>query len=178
MAAVALISATSAINASLYAATQISYDLAKKGELPKFYQYNVFHSSEGLIVSALLIVPMILFVNLDEIATTASIVVLLIQGFVHAGHFLKIKETQANRLLVFLAAIGAFSAAGFALAYTSSKMPLVSWYVAGAFFGAYLLEILLRFSEQRGNIKKQILYDEEEIKKRLEEILYSKKVTS
>ena len=177
MAAVALISATSAINASLYSATQISYDLAKKGELPKFYQYNVFHSNEGLIVSALLIVPMILFVNLDEIATTASIVVLLIQGFVHAGHFLKIKETQANRILVFFAALGAFSAAGFALAYTSSKMPLVSWYVAGAFFGAYLLEILLRFSKQRGNIKKQILYEEEEIKKRLEELLY-KKATS
>ena len=149
MAAVALISATSAINASLYAATQISYDLARKGELPRVYEYNVFHSTEGLIVSALLIVPMILFLNLDEIATIASIVVLLIQGFVHLGHLFKIKVTRANPFLVALAAIGAFGAAVFALMYTQHKMPSVGYYVAGAFLGAYLLEIVLRLTTGR-----------------------------
>ncbi|MRJ02583.1 MAG: amino acid permease [Epsilonproteobacteria bacterium] len=149
MAAVALISATSAINASLYGATQISYDLARKGELPKIYEYNIFHSTEGLIVSALLIVPMVLFLQLDQIATTAAIVVLLIQGFVHLGHLWKIGVTGANPLLVVLAGVGAFTAAGFALLYTSQKMPLVSWYVVGAFVGAFLLEILLRLTTRR-----------------------------
>jgi len=149
MAVVALISSTSAINASLYAATQISYDLAKKGELPKIYTYNVFHSTEGLIVSALLIVPMVLFLQLEEIATTAAIVVLLIQGFVHVGHLFLLKKTKASALLVLLAAIGAFGAAGFALAYTSQKMPGVGWYVLGAFFGAYLLEVILRLATGR-----------------------------
>ena len=171
MAAVALISATSAINASLYAATQISYDLAKNGELPKVYEYNIFRSTEGLIVSALLIVPMILFLNLDEIATIAAIVVLLIQGFVHMGHFFKIKQTKANPMLVGLAAVGAFGAAIFALLYTSHKMPSVSWYVAGAFFGAYMLEISLRLLTKR-TIKRAILWDAKEIEKRLAKILY------
>ena len=171
MAAVALISATSAINASLYAATQISYDLAKKGELPKVYEYNVFHSTEGLIVSALLIVPMVIFLDLDEIATIAAIVVLLIQGFVHAGHFLKIGQTGANPWLVALAAMGTFGAAGFALAYTHQKMPNVGWYVMGAFFGAYLLELILRLSTGR-MIKKHILWSPKEIERRLAKILY------
>ena len=171
MAAVALISATSAINASLYASTQISYDLAKNGELPKVYEYNVFRSTEGLIVSALLIVPMILFLNLDEIATIAAIVVLLIQGFVHMGHFFKIQQTKANPILVALATIGAFGAAIFALLYTSHKMPSVSWYVAGAFFGAYMLEIALRLWTNR-TIKKAILWDAKEIEEKLRRILY------
>ncbi len=171
MAAVALISAMSAINATLYAATQISYDLAKKGELPKIYEYNVFHSTEGLIVSALLIVPMILFLDLEEIATIASIVILFIQGFVHTGHFFKLHRTGANPLFVALAAIGAFSAAVLALVYTSHKMPSVGWYVAGSFFGAYILEIFLRLTTHR-TIKKHILWDPKEIEKRLKKILY------
>ncbi len=173
MAAVALISSTSAINASLYAATQISYDLAKKGELPKIYEYNVFNSTEGLIVSALLMVPMILFLDLDEIATIAAIVVLLIQGFVHLGHLFKYKDTKANIFLIFLASLGAFSAAGFALAYTHHKMPMVGWYVAGVFFISYLLEVFLRIFTKR-EIKKQILWESEEIRKKLHKILYEK----
>jgi len=153
MAAVALISSMSAINASLYAATQISYELAKEGDLPKVYTYNVFHSTEGLVVSALLIVPMVLFMNLDEIATVAAIVVLFIHGFVHSGHLFKIEVTKANRLLVFLAAIGSFAAALFALIYTHKNMPMVGWYVAGFFFVAYLLEMGLRYFTGRQIIR-------------------------
>lgn len=173
MAAVALISAMSAINATLYAATQISYDLARKGELPKIYEYNIFRSTEGLIVSALLIVPMVLFLNLEEIATIASIVILIIQGFVHLGHCFKIKRTGANPVFVLLAAVGAFAAALFALMYSSHKLPSVGWYVAGAFFGAYVVEIVLRLSTKRV-IKKHILWDPKEIEKRLTKILYKK----
>ncbi len=157
MAAVALISATSAINASLYAATQISYQLAKKGELPEIYEYNVFNSTEGLIVSALLIVPMILFLNLGEIATIASIVVLIIQGFVHLGHLKKIKETNANIILIILATIGTFGAAIFALLYSAHKNPQIILYVIASFIGAFLLELILRVTTKR-IIKKQISY--------------------
>ncbi len=155
MAVVALVSAMSAINATLYAATQISYDLARKGELPKVYEYNVFRSTEGLIVSSLLIIPMILFLNLDEIATIASIVILFIQGFVHLGHFFKIKLTRANPLFIALAAIGSFGAAILVLLYSAKSMPAVGWYVAGSFFGAYLAEIALRLLTKR-TIKKSI----------------------
>jgi amino acid transporter len=103
MAITALISTASAINATLYATTQISYDLAKNGELPKEYEYNVFHSTEGLLISVALIIPLILFLNLTEITTVAALSVLIIQGIVHLGHLRVYHRTDANKYLVFLA---------------------------------------------------------------------------
>ncbi|HHH51149.1 MAG TPA: amino acid permease, partial [Campylobacterales bacterium] len=51
MAIAALISTASSINANLYAITNVTYTMAKNGELPTIYQRHVWHSSEGLIVS-------------------------------------------------------------------------------------------------------------------------------
>lgn len=79
IAAIALIVTASAINATLYAATQVGYTLAKNGNLPSFYERNIFHNTEGLIISALIVVPIILL-DLGTIAAIAAIVVLLIHG--------------------------------------------------------------------------------------------------
>lgn len=149
MAATALLATASAINATLYAVTQISYTLAKEGDLPEIYEYNIFHNTEGLIISALLIIPMILFFNLGEIATIAAIAVLLIQGVTHTGHLLKYKETGANRLWVAAAAIGTFGAAIFAVAYTSTSMPNIIYYIASIIFIAFLFEVMLRLVNGR-----------------------------
>ena len=155
IAATALLATASAINATLYALTQISYTLAKEGDLPEAYEHPLFHNSEGLVISALLIIPLILFLNLGEIATIASVTVLLIQGFTHTGHILKIKETKANLFLVISAIIGTFSAAGFAIYYTSSKIEHFGFYIVATFIFAFILEFLLRLIHKRA-IKKQI----------------------
>ena len=149
MAATALLATASAINATLYAVTQISYTLAKEGDLPEVYEYNVFHNTQGLVISALLIVPMMLFFNLGEIATVAAIAVLLIQGVTHSGHLLKYRETGANRWWVAAAAVGTFGAAGFAIAYTSRSLPNIVYYMAGVLLLAFLSEILLRLVNKR-----------------------------
>lgn len=156
IAATALFSTASAINATLYSVTQISYVLAKKGELPKIYEYNVFHSTEGLIISALLIVPMILFLNLATIASIAAITMLIIQGFTHLGHLFKLKETGANPIIVILAVIGTFGAAGFAIYYSSQQMAYFSLYVAMAFFLSFIVEVILRLFTKR-TISKQFI---------------------
>lgn len=157
IAATALLATASAINATLYAVTQISYTLAKEGNLPEVYEHHVFHNSEGLIISALLSVPMILFLNLGEIASIAAIIVLLIQGFTHTGHLFHIKKTGANHLLIILAIFGTFSAAGFAIYYTSQSIPHFIIYILLAFILAFLLEVLLRVLMKR-TIVKQIDY--------------------
>ncbi len=156
IAATALLATASAINATLYAVTQIGYTLAKEGSLPEVYERNVFHNSEGLIISALLIVPMILFFNLGEIAAIAAIIVLLIQGFTHTGHLFVIKETGASHTLVILAVVGTFSAAGFAIYYTSESIQHFSIYIMGAFLFAFILEVLLRLFKNR-TIEKQFI---------------------
>ena len=156
MAATALLATASAINATLYAVTQISYTLAKEGNLPKEYDYNIFHITEGLIISAILVVPMLLFFNLEEIATIAAIAVLLIQGFTHIAHLFRRQETHANLWWILAAIIGTFGAAGFAIAYTSKSIPNIIYYIVGMFFLAFIFEVVLRLSNNRA-IGKQIV---------------------
>jgi len=147
--ATALLATASAINATLYAVTQISYTLAKDGELPKIYQKHIFNNVEGLLISAFLIIPMILFLNLATIASIASVCVLLIQGFTHTGHLFKINETKANKFYVVLALIGTFGAASFAIYYTSEHIQHFGLYIIGAFAFAFAIEVLLRLINNR-----------------------------
>ena len=149
MAATALLATASAINATLYAATEIGYTLAKEGELPKVYAYNVFNSYEGLIVSALLIVPMILFLNLSEVTTIAALVVLIIQGITHVGHLFRLKQTGANLFVVLGAAVSMFAIAGVTLYHTEQKMPNLGFYLLGAFGAAFGVEVALRLLSSR-----------------------------
>jgi len=150
MAATALLATASAINATLYAATEIGYTLAKEGNLPKEYTYNIHASYEGLIISGVLIVPMILFLDLSQITTIAAIVVLIIQGVTHVGHLFCIKNTGANRILVIIASISMFSIAGLTLYYTSMhNIPMIGIYILLTFFISFIIEIILRLVTKR-----------------------------
>lgn len=163
IAATALLATASAINATLYAVTQISYTLAKDGDLPQTYTYNIFHNTEGLVISTFLVIPMILFFNLGQIATIAAISVLLIQGFTHVGHLFKRQETGASTGMIVAAILGSFGAAGFSITYTSQSMPGVYMAIGGLFFLAFVIEVLLRLLNQR-TISKQIDADIEKLK--------------
>ncbi|GAB6074389.1 APC family permease [Nautilia lithotrophica] len=155
MAVAALISTASAINATLYSTAEISYTLAKKGELPKIYEYNIFNSNEGLIISASFIIPMILFFNLGEITTVAALSVLLIQGFVHLGHLFIIKKTDANKIFVFFAMFSMFGIAVLTMIYNYKTDKNIIVYLIFSFILCFILEVLLRVISKR-TIKKQI----------------------
>ncbi len=145
----ALISTASAINASLYAVSNITYQMAKNGELPKVYERNIWHSSEGLIVSTVLLILFVLFLNLNEIAAVGSISILFVHGFVHIGHLFKINQTKASKILVFMAIISIGTAITLALQYTSKHIPDVGYMVAGGFVIAFTIEIGLRLVNKR-----------------------------
>ncbi len=160
MAATALLSTASAINASLYATTEIGYTMAKEGNLPKIYEYNIYNSNEGLIVSTLLIIPMIIFFNLTEITTVATLSVLIVQGFTHIGHLIKIKQTEANIFIVILAILAIFSIVVLTLFYTYEHSPIVIYYLSFSFLGAFIAELLLRAIYKRIMSKQtQSLFD-------------------
>ena len=155
MAVVALISATTAINATLYAATEISYTLAKKGELPKIYEYNVWHSYEGLIISTILIIPMILFLNLSEITTVAALSVLVIQSLTHLGHLKVIKKTGANKLAIFMAFLLMLIIVLVSVYYYMQKDKNIIIYLVLAFIVSFIVEIALKVITKR-TVKKQV----------------------
>ncbi len=159
MALTALLATASAINATLYAATEIGYTLAKDGSLPTLYTYNIHNSYSGLIISGILIIPMILFLNLSQVTTIAALVVLIIQGLVHIGHMRRIEETGANRVLVISAIISMFGIAALTLYYTSHHdMPMIAMYILGTFGIAFIVEIGLRVLTKRV-ISRQICID-------------------
>jgi len=74
----------------------------------------------------------------------ASLIVLLVQGFVHIGHFLKIEETKANKILIIFSILGTFLVAVFTLIYVSKKLPMVGIWLLISFLLAFLIEVLLR----------------------------------
>ena len=156
MAATALLATASAINATLYAATEIGYTLAKDGDLPKVYTYNVYSSYRGLVISGILILPMILFLNLSQVVTIAALTVLIIQGLTHIGHYLHIEETGANKVLVLGAILAMFAISALMLYHTFQKdIPLIGLYILGTFALSFAVEFLLRTVKTRV-IKKQI----------------------
>ncbi len=149
MAIAALISTASSINANLYAVTNVTYQMAKNGELPKVYQRNIWHSSEGLIVSTIILIVFVLFFNLNEIAAIGSISILFVHGLVHIGHLLKIEKTGASKILIALAIITIGVTIVLALNYTSKHIPNVGYFIASGFVLAFFIEIALRLISKR-----------------------------
>ncbi len=145
----ALIATASSINANLYAVTNVTYQMAVNGELPKVYERNVWHSTQGLVVSTIILIVFVLFFDLTQIAAIGSISILFIHALVHIGHLLKIDKTKASKTLVVMAILGTFIAIGLALSYTSKHIPSVGYYIAGGFILAFLIEIFLRLFTKR-----------------------------
>lgn len=106
----ALIATASAINASLYSVTNVTYQMAKDGELPGSFGNPIAHSREGLIVSAVVICVLAVALDLGQIAVLGAITILSVHTIVHVGHLRLIHETGASVTLVALAALSGFGA--------------------------------------------------------------------
>lgn len=117
----ALVSTASSINANLYAVTNVTYQLAKYGELPSVFGEPIGNSREGLLISGALIILLSILFDLSEIAAIGSISILFVHSITHLGHLRIISETGASRLLVLLAALFSLLAMGLALIYVSKE---------------------------------------------------------
>ncbi|WP_199774079.1 APC family permease [Thiomicrorhabdus sp. Milos-T2] len=140
----ALIATASAINANLYAVTNVTYQLAKDGELPAPFGKPIGHSREGLIISGILVITFSLLFDLSEIAAIGSISILFIHTITHIGHLKIISETGGSKVLVFMAAMLSFIAMVLALIYVSKELDNIMFILIGFVLVASLTEILLQ----------------------------------
>jgi len=140
----ALIATASAINANLYAVTNVTYQLAIDGELPAPFGKPIGHSKEGLIISGILVIISSLLFDLSEIAAIGSISILFIHTVTHIGHLKIISETGGSKILVFIAALLSFVAMVLALIYVSKVSGNIMYILIGFVLVASLSEILLR----------------------------------
>lgn len=107
MALAALFSTSSAINATLYGGANVSYLMAKKGELPEFFNRKLWlDGKEGLLLTSVLVVLLIFFLNLSSIAMMGSAAFLIIYAGVNFAHLKLYKKTGANKYIIYLAILG------------------------------------------------------------------------
>ncbi len=140
----ALISTASSINANLYAVTNVTYQLARDGELPAAFGKPLGRSREGLLISALLIMLGIHFLRLSEIAAVGSITVLIVHLMVHIGHVRLRRETGASLGMILLAIAATLLTIGFAVFYLAEDSPHIIWLVGVALTAALVAEALLQ----------------------------------
>ncbi len=139
MAIAALFSTSSAINATLYGGANVSYMIAKDGELPRVFERKVWGQSfEGLFITAGLVILFANTFDLSGIAMLGSGVFLIIYGAVHVGHLRIYRKTGANPYILAAALLGCFFALAILVYYLLGTSP--------ATLTALLFVIILSFA--------------------------------
>lgn len=102
----ALFSTAGAVNASLYPSTGMTRHLAATGQFPGVFGRQIGRRAPvGLVVMAILTILMIVFLDLNSIASLGSAVALLIFSAVTVAHFRIHRETGANLIVLVVALI-------------------------------------------------------------------------
>jgi amino acid transporter len=97
----ALFSTASAINATLFGAANVSYVIARDGQLPQVFSWKFRKkASGGLFITAALVIVFILFFDLSGIAMMGSGAFLLIYACVHAAHLRVAHDTGGKKWIV------------------------------------------------------------------------------
>lgn len=114
----ALLSTSSAINATLYGGANVSYMIAKDGELPKIFDRKIWHRGrEGLFITAGLVILFANIFDLSRIAMLGSAAFLIIYGGVNFGHLKLRKKTGGNVYLIWIAILGNLVSLGILVYY-------------------------------------------------------------
>ncbi|MCB9092354.1 MAG: amino acid permease [Halobacteriovoraceae bacterium] len=99
----ALISTFSAINASLYGGSRVSYEIARDGEAPSELTKSFWHQPIGLAITTFLTLLIANTLKLESISTAGSLGFLLIFGMTNLAAFKRSEEIQAKKIITLLA---------------------------------------------------------------------------
>jgi len=156
VAVTALVATASAINASLYAVTNVTYQLAREGELPEAFGEPIGHSREGLVISSAIIIFLALFFDLSEIAAIGALSMLIIHMVTHIAHLKLLPDTGARRGPV-LSAI-ALNATAVVLGgyHLGRASPGLFLWIAGFFLLAFVLELFFHRLAKRSVLTRTI----------------------
>jgi amino acid transporter len=95
----ALISTFSAINASLYGGSRVSYELSEDDELPHQLTYQLWNKPIGLLITTLATLLMVNILELESISTAGSVGFLLIFACVNYVGFKLHQEIKSNKFV-------------------------------------------------------------------------------
>lgn len=137
----ALLSTASAINATLYGGSNVSYMVARDGELPKVFERTVFHrAKEGMLITAGFVIIFLNILPLDRIAMLGSGAFLLIYGSVNVAHLHISKETNAKQWVIWIAILGDLASLVILTIYTIKKAPVTLIVLLGMIVFSFVME--------------------------------------
>jgi amino acid transporter len=150
IAVAALLSTGSAINATLYGSSRISYIIAKEGELPESMERKIWNRPiEGLLITSGLTLLVANFFDLSSISTMGSAGFLLIFAAVNASNVKLSANTGSRRWIAVLGVIICLLALG-ALIVQRALTSAGQLWVLGIMVGlAFLIEAVYRKSTGR-----------------------------
>jgi amino acid transporter len=141
----ALLSTSSAINATLYGASRVSYIIAKDGELPDILDRKIWNRPvEGLLITSGITLVVANFFDLSSISMMGSAGFLLIFAAVNASNFRLYKVTRSRRSLAFLGVIVCIIALGALIWQRATEAPQELWILVVMVGAAFLIETIYR----------------------------------
>ena len=116
----AIFATTGAINSQLYATIGATFFMAKEGHLPPVFGLKRRRNkggTQGLVISAILIILMANLFDVTAIASIGSAVALVIYVLITIAHLRMVEETNASRPILYIALVA-----------TSLAIILFAWY--------------------------------------------------
>lgn len=141
----ALLSTSSAINATLYGASRTSYMIAKEGELPEILEKKIWNRPiEGLLITSALTLLIANLFDLSSISMMGSAGFLLIFAVVNASNVRLYAKTHSQRWISALGVIVCLSALGALIWQTALIAPQKLWVLVAMVGLAFPIEAVYR----------------------------------
>ena len=141
----AMLSTGSAINATLYGTSRVSYSIAKSGELPKLLENKIKNKPiVGLLITTIATLIVANSLDLSSIATMGSAGFLLIFAAVNFSNFRLHKETSSRRWISGAGLASCAFAFAILIWYTVTTSPSDVWILAVMIIASFVIEIIYR----------------------------------
>ena len=138
----ALISTFSAINASLYGGSQVSYEIAEDGELPHHFLANLWGKPIGLLITSILTIVLVNSLDLESISTAGSLGFLIVFALVNLANYRLAIKTDSNKYISILGFLISIISV-FALIQQQASSNLIGLTLAGSIIGfCFVLEVV------------------------------------
>ena len=152
----AMLSTSSAINATVYGAARLSYVIAKDGELPAELERKAWGKPiEGLLITSVVTVLIANMVDLSSISTMGSAGFLLVFAAVNVANLVLANDTRSNKVVPLIGACLCIGALGSLIWQTADNSPRQIWLLVIMLGAAFTIEIMFRvFSKRTINLPK------------------------
>jgi len=157
IAVAALFSTGSAINATLYGTSRVSYIIAKEGELPEQLEKKIWNKPlEGLLITSLITLIVANLFDVSQIATMGSAGFLIIFAAVNASNINLHKSTDSSKYVSFTGLVVCIAALIALILQTLFKSPLDIWILIILLLSSFSIEFIYQKITGR---KIQQIYD-------------------